>query len=283
MAANIENSLWICSEDEMAAIRDNFVTATSQAARLAADLDGNPLSERDKAAIALPKGWIALPVGNHTRLVRADMQTIMGTADHRLWAKQIRDFEFSESTQWSPEQIAEMRKRPWLPAAAESPVPFISGGRYDPKDSERYGCHLIWWPDELKVPFFEGEQGSRTLHVNCPTSGAPTYYDIGFDERRPVTQEIVDNLERGIQRLVAERQAAQSQCDSHITMLRQALAAKDARIAELKSVLASTPVAFEDPDAKPAPAPGFLTAIRQGNKAIVGFSTKPGDMPRSNE
>lgn len=41
--------------------------------------------------------------------------------------------------------------------------------------------------------------------------------------------------------------------DAEIALLRQALAMKDARIGELKSVLASTPVAFEDPDAKPEP------------------------------
>lgn len=68
--------------------------------------------------------------------------------------------------------------------------------------------------------------------------------------------------------------------DAQIAMLHQALAAKDARIAELKSVLASTPVAFEDPDAKPVPVPGFLRAIREGNKAVVGLTTGRGDMPR---
>lgn len=57
------------------------------------------------------------------------------------------------------------------------------------------------------------------------------------------------------------------------------LADKDARIAELKSILACTPVAFEDPDAKPAPVPGFLRAIRRGNKATVGLVTGRGDMP----
>lgn len=41
--------------------------------------------------------------------------------------------------------------------------------------------------------------------------------------------------------------------DAEIALLHQALAMKDARIGELKSVLASTPVAFEDPDAKPEP------------------------------
>lgn len=67
--------------------------------------------------------------------------------------------------------------------------------------------------------------------------------------------------------------------NGEIALLRQALAAKDARIGELKSVLACTPVAFEDPDAKPVPAPGFLTAIRRGNKAVIGMVTGRGDMP----
>lgn len=52
-----------------------------------------------------------------------------------------------------------------------------------------------------------------------------------------------------------ERQAhALGDAATEIALLRQALAMKDARIGELKSVLASTPVAFEDPDAKPEPA-----------------------------
>ena len=42
---------------------------------------------------------------------------------------------------------------------------------------------------------------------------------------------------------------------TEITLLRQALAAKDARIAQLKSILATTPVAFEDPDEKPVVKP----------------------------
>lgn len=57
------------------------------------------------------------------------------------------------------------------------------------------------------------------------------------------------------------------------------LAAKDERIAELNSQLASTPVAFEDPDAKPRPVPGFLRAIRTGNKAAGGLIGGPGDKP----
>lgn len=133
-------------------------------------------------------------------------------------------------------------------------VPFIRGGHYDAADSERYGCHLIWWPDELRPPFFEGDKGSRTLHMSCPTSGMPTYYDIGYDERRPITQAILDKMESGIQRLFAEHQEIHAAKDAEIALLRQALAMKDARIGELKSVLASTPVAFEDPDARPEPA-----------------------------
>lgn len=168
--------------------------------------------------------------------------------------------------------------------AALAEVPFIKGGHYDPADSERYGCHLIWWPDELRPPFFEGDKGSRTLHMSCPTSGMPTYYDIGYDERRPITQAVLDSMESGIQRLSSERQKAREEnqalcklyCETternielngmierqacalgnaanEIALLRQALAMKDARISELKSVLASTPVAFEDPDAKLEP------------------------------
>lgn len=77
-----------------------------------------------------------------------------------------------------------------------------------------------------------------------------------------------------------ERERALS---DEIGMLHQALAAKDARIAELKSVLACTPVAFEDPDAKPPAPPGFLRAIRAGNKQAVGMVTGRGDMPRSSD
>lgn len=79
--------------------------------------------------------------------------------------------------------------------------------------------------------------------------------------------------------LCRERDAAIAVKDDEIALLRQALAAKDARIGELKSVLACTPVAFEDPDAKPVPVPGFLAAIRRGNKAVIGMVTGRGDMP----
>jgi hypothetical protein len=40
---------------------------------------------------------------------------------------------------------------------------------------------------------------------------------------------------------------------TEIALFFQSLAMKDARIGELKSILASTPVAFEDPDEKPKP------------------------------
>lgn len=175
-------------------------------------------------------------------------------------------------------------------------VPFICGGHYDPADSERLGYHLIWWPDELKVPFFDGEKGSRTLHVNCPTSGMPTYYDIGHDERKPITQADLDNMVNGIQALSLKYEAARdaligesvlltemAQRNGEIVLLRQALAAKDARIAELKSVLACTPVAFDDPNGNPAPEPGFLRAIRVGNKQTVGMVTGRGDMPMASD
>jgi hypothetical protein len=26
-----------------------------------------------------------------------------------------------------------------------------------------YDCHLIWWPDELKIPYADGQQGQRTI------------------------------------------------------------------------------------------------------------------------
>lgn len=93
----------------------------------------------------------------------------------------------------------------------------------------------------------------------------PTYYDVGWGERRPVTQAIVDNMKTAIGKLADERDALQSQnATLNGTIERQAycvgnlanaIAAKDARIAELKSIMASTPVAFEDPDAKPAVVP----------------------------
>lgn len=81
----------------------------------------------------------------------------------------------------------------------------------------------------------------------------PTYYDIGWDERRLVTQGIVDNMERAILKLSEERDEIRKAKDIEIGMLRQALAMKDARIAQLDTRLASTPVAFEDPDATPEP------------------------------
>lgn len=150
----------------------------------------------------------------------------------------------------------------------------------------------------------------RDAAIAAKDAGVPTYYDIGWDERRPVTQEIVDIWESGTKRLIGEQnealvtieclqQSVRAVTDNYATardartmlltelakkngeiaLLRQALAAKDARIGELKSVLACTPVAFEDPDAKPVPAPGFLTAIRRGNKAVIGMVTGRGDMP----
>ena len=55
------------------------------------------------------------------------------------------------------------------------------------------------------------------------------------------------------QSCAAVTQAYESQAEE-IRLLHLALAAKDARIGQLKSILASTPVAFEDPDEIPKPA-----------------------------
>jgi len=123
--------------------------------------------------------------------------------------------------------------RPWPPPAPEIPVTpeMVAAARDLPGP-------LSCWPADMFVTAY------RAMRALDPRAIVPTYYDIGWDERRPVTQEIVDNMDTAIQKLAAER-----------TLLRQALAAKDARIAELKSVLACTPVAFEDPDAKPVVKP----------------------------
>lgn len=66
--------------------------------------------------------------------------------------------------------------------------------RYDPFlrpgisiEGAGFDAHLVWWPDELHVPLFHGEQGSRTLHPvrlsagweHCPciTTGASAMAD----------------------------------------------------------------------------------------------------------
>lgn len=227
------------------------------------------------------KGWNFKPIEGAAiegtgHLVRAsDGASFIASAMSVLWPVQIRDFEFAEGIEWTPQQIAAITdpghthdiaapvglagpkasveyvalavKEPWIevevsvtpemrnagwqawaarddagdetmdtiyramrPLEPTQEVPFVKGGYYDAADSERYGCHLIWWPDELHIPFFSGEQGSRTLRLHCPTSGMPTYYDVSYDERRPITQEIVDNMERGIQKLINEREEIRS-------------------------------------------------------------------------
>lgn len=201
------------------AIETNFRVALSHAAKIAADLDGNPYQadanmKQASQGVAFRNG----PVG---------------------------------STE--PLETPKGLNGPAGPSGVTQEVPFIRGGHYEAADAERYGCRLIWWPDELRPPFFEGKRGSRTLHMTCPTSGMPTHYDISYDERRPITQDIVDNMERGIQRLISERHEIRADKDAEIALLRQALAMKDARIAQLDTRLASIPVAFEDPDATPEP------------------------------
>ena len=65
------------------------------------------------------------------------------------------------------------------PSAHREPeVPFIRGGTYNPADAERYGCRLIWWPEELPPPFIDGERGSRTIR---PESVKLTLQPNGYE------------------------------------------------------------------------------------------------------
>lgn len=48
----------------------------------------------------------------------------------------------------------------------------------------------------------------RAMRALEPQSVVPTYYDISYDEKRPVTQAVVDNMERCIKKLVGERDQA---------------------------------------------------------------------------
>lgn len=75
------------------------------------------------------------------------------------------------------------------------------------------------------------------------------------EENQALGKLYCETTERNIElNGMIERQArALGNAATEIALLRQALAMKDARIGEFKSVLASTPVAFEDPDAKPEP------------------------------
>lgn len=126
------------------------------------------------------------------------------------------------------------------------------------------------------LPYDDGTNEAiyRAMHAAAPVVfGEPTY-DGGPSHLAALARERDQANER------CTRQASVlGDTANEIALLRLALAAKDTRIAELKSILACTPVAFEDPDAKPAPVPGFLRAIRRGNKATVGLVTGRGDMP----
>ena len=39
----------------------------------------------------------------------------------------------------------------------------------DISEGDKYGCHLVWWPDELPIPQFDGERGSRTVKPSTIT------------------------------------------------------------------------------------------------------------------
>ena len=123
-------------------------------------------------------------------------------------------------------------------AAAMRQAPLIRGGYYDPLDSERCQTSLIWWPDELAPPFFEGEIGHRSVRSSITDAAvfegphAATAYD--FMLNNPCSESLLR---------VALKTALAT------------VAAKDARIAALKSELARRPPAFVDPEPESAHNP----------------------------
>lgn len=117
-------------------------------------------------------------------------------------------------------------------------------------------------PDEIPVTDEMTKEADREGFCMSNESYAAIYRAMRPLDRSSITMACANILGQRIaylEAVVANMPTADSVKemldgkDAEIALLRQALAMKDARIGELKSVLASTPVAFEDPDAKPEP------------------------------
>lgn len=131
------------------------------------------------------------------------------------------------------------------------------------------------------LPYDDGTNEAiyRAMHAAAPVELVSAAEDL------KLAYSEIAYLNRCIARLPSPKSVAEmvNEKDAEITLLHQALAMKDARIAQLKTRLASTPVAFEDLDAKPEPVPGFWNAIRTGNKQATGLMVGPGDMSRPSD
>jgi hypothetical protein len=116
---------------------------------------------------------------------------------------------------------------PAIPAAALRPD--VS---YCP-DAIDNDCHLIWWPDELPVPFFLGERGDRrvdgtrfieedaerTAHQNF-RDGRTVYLDCisAKDAEIAELREVIDDVVG----LVLSREARIAELDTELALLRRA-------------------------------------------------------------
>lgn len=267
MATNIVNSLWIGAEAEKEAMRGGLL------ARLDA-LTG---------AACLPKNWMAMETTDGTRLVRADRQTIRASVDPALWPEQISQFEFAEGEQWTDKQIASM--------VGAVPVELVSEGeRLAVRERDEALKALATTVDSMKVQQEIVVSQQRQIAACLPWEGATIRFvecDKGHGKLTannwlptecPHCRIAALEAELLHARMARDEWSDRDQLAQEVRLLRLALAAKDARIAQLKTRLASTPVAFEDPDAKPSPPPGFLRAIRTGNKAAAGL-IGPNDKP----
>jgi len=67
------------------------------------------------AETKLPDGWIYLDYSN--TLQSSGGSVLLASSDPSLWARQINDFEFADGPEWSPEQLAAMRRE-----ASEGPA-----------------------------------------------------------------------------------------------------------------------------------------------------------------
>ena len=50
----------------------------------------------------------------------------------------------------------------------QPPLALVREG-VDISEGDKFGGHLIWWPDELPIPQFDGEPGSRTVKPSTIT------------------------------------------------------------------------------------------------------------------
>lgn len=122
----------------------------------------------------------------------------------------------------------------------------------------------------VPIRIFECGADYQALAAKEPWIAAPlTVYDISIDARREVTQADVDGMEKALSQFYCEREAkdreiAELRADSAQNgryldgveaLTTRALAAKDARIAELDTELALLRAEAPKPDPKSEPKP----------------------------